>query len=131
MKRADDLSCGSLLSSVAADGRKAGRPLSEGISPVQGMDRKGPTAVLKSAGKMDHARTGGTLLNQKLAPGLLDTEEEDFGLDCSLTDPLNPDTDGDGNSDLLDNAFTGGQTEPQFDVLRGAEGVGIVREIAV
>ncbi len=56
------------------DGRKAGRPLSEGISPVQGMDRKGPTAVLRSAGKMDHARTGGTLLNQKLTPGLLETE---------------------------------------------------------
>jgi formate C-acetyltransferase len=54
------------------DGRRAGTPLSEGISPVQGMDRKGPTAVLKSAGKMDHARTGGTLLNQKLTPGLLD-----------------------------------------------------------
>ena len=57
------------------DGRGAGRPLSEGISPVQGMDRKGPTAVLKSAAKMDHARTGGTLLNQKLTPGLLDTEQ--------------------------------------------------------
>ncbi len=57
------------------DGRRAGTPLSEGISPVQGMDRKGPTAVLKSAAKMDHARTGGTLLNQKLSPGLLDTEE--------------------------------------------------------
>ena len=55
---------------ASPDGRKAGRPLSEGISPVQGMDRKGPTAV-----QMDHARTGGTLLNQKLAPGLLDTEE--------------------------------------------------------
>jgi formate C-acetyltransferase len=57
------------------DGRKAGRPLSEGISPVQGMDRKGPTAVLKSAAKMDHARTGGTLLNQKLSPVLLNSEE--------------------------------------------------------
>jgi formate C-acetyltransferase len=57
------------------DGRRAGRPLSEGISPVQGMDRKGPTAVLKSAAKMDHARTGGTLLNQKLTPGLLDTQD--------------------------------------------------------
>ncbi len=61
------------------DGRRAGRPLSEGISPVQGMDRKGPTAVFRSAGKMDHARTGGTLLNQKLTPGLLDTEH---GLDA-------------------------------------------------
>jgi len=57
------------------DGRRAGKPLSEGISPVQGMDRQGPTAVLKSAAKMDHARTGGTLLNQKLSPGLLDTQE--------------------------------------------------------
>jgi len=57
------------------DGRRAGEPLSEGISPVQGMDRHGPTAVLKSAAKMDHVRTGGTLLNQKLSPGMLDTEE--------------------------------------------------------
>ena len=56
------------------DGRNAGEPLSEGVSPVQGADRHGPTAVLKSVGKMDHARTGGTLLNQKLAPGLLDSE---------------------------------------------------------
>lgn len=57
------------------DGRKSGRPLSEGISPVQGMDRGGPTAVLNSAAKMDHVRTGGTLLNQKLTPGIMDSEE--------------------------------------------------------
>lgn len=56
------------------DGRKAGTPLSEGISPVQGADRKGPTAVLKSAAKMDHVRTGGTLLNQKFTPSLLADE---------------------------------------------------------
>jgi len=60
------------------DGRKAWMPLSEGISPVQGADRRGPTAVLKSAAKMDHTRTGGTLLNQKFNPSLLRTEE---GLD--------------------------------------------------
>ena len=53
------------------DGRHAGKPLSEGISPVQGADRKGPTAVIKSASKMDHTRTGGTLLNQKFTPRLL------------------------------------------------------------
>ena len=53
------------------DGRRCGEPLSEGISPVQGVDRKGPTAVLKSAGKMDHLRTGGTLLNQKFTPQIL------------------------------------------------------------
>jgi pyruvate formate-lyase/glycerol dehydratase family glycyl radical enzyme len=60
------------------DGRMARTPLSEGISPVQGADRHGPTAVIKSASKMDHARTGGTLLNQKLSPRLL---QEDAGLD--------------------------------------------------
>lgn len=53
---------------ATADGRKAGKPLSEGISPVQGADKKGPTAVLKSAAKMDHLKTGGTLLNQKFTP---------------------------------------------------------------
>ncbi len=59
---------------ATADGRKAAEPLSEGISPVQGMDRHGPTAVLKSAAKMDHVRTGGTLLNQKFTPQLLADE---------------------------------------------------------
>jgi len=59
------------------DGRLSGQPLSEGISPVQGMDRLGPTAVIKSAGKIDHLKTGGTLLNQKFSPQLL---REDTGL---------------------------------------------------
>lgn len=57
------------------DGRKKGRPLSEGISPAQGADRNGPTAVLKSAAKIDHIRTGGTLLNQKFLPDLLKDEK--------------------------------------------------------
>lgn len=56
------------------DGRKAFEPLSEGISPVQGADRHGPTAVLKSASKIDHIKTGGTLLNQKFTPQLLSDE---------------------------------------------------------
>ncbi|NLP09612.1 glycyl radical protein [bacterium] len=63
------------LTGATADGRKAGKPLSEGISPVQGADRKGPTAVLKSAAKMDHVRTGGTLLNLKFTPSLLQGEK--------------------------------------------------------
>jgi pyruvate formate-lyase/glycerol dehydratase family glycyl radical enzyme len=63
------------MTMASADGRKASEPLSEGISPVQGADRKGPTAVLKSASKMDHIRTGGTLLNQKFTPNLLADEE--------------------------------------------------------
>lgn len=53
------------------DGRLAYEPISEGISPVQGSDRKGPTAVIKSAAKMDHLKTGGTLLNMKFTPDLL------------------------------------------------------------
>jgi formate C-acetyltransferase len=53
------------------DGRQSGIPLSEGISPVQGADRNGPTAVTRSAAKIDHIRTGGTLLNQKFLPQVL------------------------------------------------------------
>ncbi|MGB8951542.1 MAG: trans-4-hydroxy-L-proline dehydratase [Candidatus Aminicenantales bacterium] len=66
------------MTGALPDGRKAGEPLSEGISPVQGADTHGPTAVLKSAAKMDHVRTGGTLLNQKFTPQLL---ADDSGID--------------------------------------------------
>jgi len=60
---------------ASADGRKAHTPLSEGVSPVQGADRKGPTAVIRSVAKIDHVRTGGTLLNQKFTPDLLRNDE--------------------------------------------------------
>ena len=63
------------VTGATPDGRKAGVPLSEGISPVQGADKKGPTGVIKSAAKMDHLRTGGTLLNLKFFPGLLEGQE--------------------------------------------------------
>jgi pyruvate formate-lyase/glycerol dehydratase family glycyl radical enzyme len=63
------------VTGATPDGRKAWAPVSEGISPVQGADRHGPTAVLKSAAKMDHVRTGGTLLNQKFTPQLLEDEK--------------------------------------------------------
>jgi pyruvate formate-lyase/glycerol dehydratase family glycyl radical enzyme len=59
------------VTGASPDGRRAWTPLSEGISPVQGMDRKGPTAVFLSAAKMDHVKTGGTLLNMKFAPEAL------------------------------------------------------------
>ncbi len=58
------------------DGRSCGEPLSEGISPVQGADRQGPTAVLKSGAKIDHLRTGGTLLNQKFTPEVLADDDD-------------------------------------------------------
>ena len=63
------------VTGASPDGRKAGRPLSEGISPVQGADRNGPTAVIRSAAKMDHIKAGGTLLNMKFAPSLVATED--------------------------------------------------------
>lgn len=62
------------VTGATADGRRAWTPLSEGISPVQGADRRGPTAVIKSVAKMDHTRTGGTLLNQKFTPQVLQDE---------------------------------------------------------
>ncbi len=57
------------------DGRLAHEPLSEGISPVQGADTNGPVAVLLSASKIDHIKTGGTLLNQKFSPAFFRNEE--------------------------------------------------------
>ncbi len=70
------------VTGATPDGRRAWTPLSEGISPVQGADRKGPTSVLKSAAKMDQVRTGGTLLNQKFTPSLLAGET---GLDALVS----------------------------------------------
>jgi formate C-acetyltransferase len=57
------------------DGRHAWVPVSDGISPAHGADRRGPTAVIKSAARMDHARSGGTLLNQKFTPALLEGQD--------------------------------------------------------
>lgn len=56
-------------------GRRAFKPVSEGISPDKGADTHGPTAVIKSCSKMDHLSTGGTLLNQKFTPAVLSGEQ--------------------------------------------------------
>ena len=63
------------VTGATPDGRKAHEPLNDGISPVHGADKKGPTAVIKTASKLDHACTGGTLLNQKFLPSLLEDDE--------------------------------------------------------
>ena len=63
---------------ASPNGRLAQKPVSEGISPEKGADVNGPTAVIKSCSKMDHLRTGGTLLNQKFTPSVVKGEE---GLD--------------------------------------------------
>lgn len=61
---------------ASANGRLAGLPMSDGTSPSQGADRNGPTAVIKSLGKMDQSKSGGTLLNQRFLPHVLKNEED-------------------------------------------------------
>ena len=60
---------------ASANGRFAGMPISDGTSPSHGADRKGPTAVIKSLSKMDQIKSGGTLLNQRFLPGVVDGEK--------------------------------------------------------
>jgi formate C-acetyltransferase len=60
---------------ASANGRLATMPISDGTSPSHGADRNGPTAVIKSLGKMDQIKSGGTLLNQRFLPEVLDGEE--------------------------------------------------------
>jgi formate C-acetyltransferase len=66
------------VTGATPDGRKAWEVQSEGISPAHGADKNGPTGVLLSAAKMDHLKTGGALLNQKITPSLL---ADDDGLE--------------------------------------------------
>ena len=64
------------------DGRKAGEPLADAtLSPVFGMDKGGPTAVLKSASKISTVRTHNHLLNQKFMPSALEGEMKDVFID--------------------------------------------------
>ena len=64
------------VTGATPDGRKAGLPVSEGVSPVQGADRKGIAAAFSSVARIDWDQTGGALLNQKLSPDLLIGEED-------------------------------------------------------
>ena len=61
---------------ASANGRLAGQPESDGTSPSHGADRNGPTAVIKSLGKMDQIKSGGTLLNQRFLPAIVEKEED-------------------------------------------------------
>ncbi|MEG0549327.1 MAG: glycyl radical protein [Coprobacillus sp.] len=67
------------------DGRKARTPLAEGCSPVHAMDKCGPTAVFKTVSKLPtHEITGGVLLNQKVTPQMLSTEENKQKLEMMI-----------------------------------------------
>jgi len=59
---------------ATADGRLPRTPVSDSISPTNGMDRQGPTAVLLSASILDHSRCmGGNVLNLKFTPGAIES----------------------------------------------------------
>ena len=58
------------------NGRLAHKSISDGTSPSHGCDIKGPSAVIRSLTKLDHTRSGGTLLNQRFLPSLLKRDED-------------------------------------------------------
>ncbi|WP_302828204.1 choline trimethylamine-lyase [Enterococcus raffinosus] len=69
------------LTGASANGRKAWTPLSDGISPTQGADYKGPTAIIKSISKMSNDSMNiGMVHNFKIMSGLLDTPEGEESL---------------------------------------------------
>lgn len=62
---------------ATADGRCAGEPFADAISPASGTDKNGPTAVMSSVTKLDMTRSGnGSVLNMKFSPSLFKTEED-------------------------------------------------------
>lgn len=64
-----------MITGASPDGRKAGEPLADGISPVQQMDKNGPTSTLKSVSIIDQKKfSNGTLLNMKFHPTALSNE---------------------------------------------------------
>ena len=86
---------------ATADGRKSGKPLADGVSPVSGVDHSGPTAAVKSVAQLDHViASNGTLLNMKFHPNAL---KDDRGLKNLI-----------GVTETL---FNGGGTHIQYNVI--------------
>lgn len=68
------------------DGRKAWEPLAEGCSPAHNCDKSGPTAVFKTVSKLPTEKiTGGVLLNQKMTPTMIATEENKQKLELLIS----------------------------------------------
>ena len=61
---------------ASVNGRLAHFAISDGTSPAHGADTNGPTAVIKSLGKLDQTKSGGTLLNVRFVPSLLKRDED-------------------------------------------------------
>ncbi|MDO5762047.1 MAG: glycyl radical protein [Bacteroidales bacterium] len=61
---------------ASVNGRLAKFAISDGTSPAHGADTNGPTAVIKSLGKLDQTKSGGTLLNVRFVPSLLKRDED-------------------------------------------------------
>lgn len=64
------------VTGATPNGRLAGRAISDGTSPAHGADVNGPSAVVRSLGKLDQIKSGGTLLNQRFTPSLLKSEAD-------------------------------------------------------
>ena len=61
---------------ASVNGRFAHFAISDGTSPAHGADTHGPTAVVRSLGKLDQTKSGGTLLNVRFVPSLLKTDDD-------------------------------------------------------
>lgn len=64
------------VTGATPNGRFANRAISDGTSPEHGADTHGPSAVVKSLGKLDQTKSGGTLLNQRFMPNMLKSDED-------------------------------------------------------
>jgi formate C-acetyltransferase len=83
------------------DGRKSGKPLADGVSPVSGVDHSGPTASVKSVAQLDHViASNGTLLNMKFHPNAL---KDDRGIQNLVG--------------VTETFFNGGGTHIQYNVV--------------
>ena len=102
------------LLGASANGRDAWTPLSDGISPSQGADFKGPTAIIKSVSKMPtDSMNIGMVHNFKLMAGILDTPEGESGI-ISLIRTASVMGNGEMQFNYLDNAtLIDGQKEPE------------------
>ncbi len=61
---------------ASVNGRMAHFAISDGTSPAHGADTQGPTCVVKSLSKLDQTKSGGTLLNVRFVPQLMERDED-------------------------------------------------------